>query len=405
MLVALSICLWALVIIDAPGPAAGAGPRVLRAPGRAPERAHDQPRPAPRRRSSTATASRSRCRVDAESIYAVPQDIDDAAAPRPPLARALGLDAAGRKELLAQLQKTPRLRLGAAQGRPRRPRARCATCSSTASASSPRTAATTRKRELAAQVLGYVGLDNTGHERHRVRVRGRRSAGARPRSRCTPTRGAGRWATPRSPPPTAHTVVLTLDEAIQHVGGAASSSARSPRRQSVAGGVVVMDPRTGEVLAMANRPTFNPNRFGAYPSARWRNRAVADAYEPGSIFKIVTAAARPAGEGRRPRRGDRLRPRLDRDRGHAHQRPRGLRPAHLPRRDRAVERHRRDPRGPAPGPRELQPLHAATSASAPPPASSCPASRAACLRPTARWSAPRSPRCPSARRSASPRCR
>jgi cell division protein FtsI (penicillin-binding protein 3) len=52
-----------------------------------------------------------------------------------------------------------------------------------------------------------------------------------------------------------------------------------------------MDPRTGEVLAMANRPTFNPNRFAAYGSGRWRNRVVADAYEPGSIFKIFTAAA------------------------------------------------------------------------------------------------------------------
>src|SRR5207247_4286007 len=50
-------------------------------------------------------------------------------------------------------------------------------------------------------------------------------------------------------------------------------------------------PRTGEVLAMATRPTFNPNRFNAYPSSRWRNRAVADAYEPGSVFKVFTAAA------------------------------------------------------------------------------------------------------------------
>ncbi|HEY3122114.1 MAG TPA: penicillin-binding transpeptidase domain-containing protein, partial [Vicinamibacteria bacterium] len=48
---------------------------------------------------------------------------------------------------------------------------------------------------------------------------------------------------------------------------------------------------TGEILALANRPTFNPNRFGAFGSARWRNRAVADAYEPGSVFKIFTAAA------------------------------------------------------------------------------------------------------------------
>ena len=66
---------------------------------------------------------------------------------------------------------------------------------------------------------------------------------------------------------------------------------------------------------------------------------------------------------------------------------RGLRPAHLPRRDRQVERRRRDPRGAAPGPRELQPLHARRSASARPPASSCPASRAGLLRPPSRWSA------------------
>jgi cell division protein FtsI (penicillin-binding protein 3) len=61
--------------------------------------------------------------------------------------------------------------------------------------------------------------------------------------------------------------------------------------RSAAGLVVAMVPRTGEILAIANRPTFNPNRFNAYPSARWRNRAVTDAYEPGSIFKVFTAAA------------------------------------------------------------------------------------------------------------------
>jgi cell division protein FtsI (penicillin-binding protein 3) len=60
---------------------------------------------------------------------------------------------------------------------------------------------------------------------------------------------------------------------------------------SLAGVVVVVQPFTGEVLAMANRPTFNPNSFQSYSPARWKNRAVTDAYEPGSIFKIVTAAA------------------------------------------------------------------------------------------------------------------
>jgi cell division protein FtsI (penicillin-binding protein 3) len=52
-----------------------------------------------------------------------------------------------------------------------------------------------------------------------------------------------------------------------------------------------MDPRTGEILAMANEPTFNPNVFGEFSSADRRNRAVQDLYEPGSTFKLVTASA------------------------------------------------------------------------------------------------------------------
>ena len=55
--------------------------------------------------------------------------------------------------------------------------------------------------------------------------------------------------------------------------------------------MIVVEPFSGEVLAMAGRPTFNPNRYNAYSSSRWRNRAVSDVFEPGSIFKIVTAAA------------------------------------------------------------------------------------------------------------------
>src|SRR2546430_15635444 len=55
---------------------------------------------------------------------------------------------------------------------------------------------------------------------------------------------------------------------------------------------VVLDPRTGEVLAIAIRPTFNPNVFLAAPSRdSWRNRAVTDPFEPGSTFKVILAAA------------------------------------------------------------------------------------------------------------------
>jgi cell division protein FtsI (penicillin-binding protein 3) len=85
-------------------------------------------------------------------------------------------------------------------------------------------------------------------------------------------------------------VVLTLDEAIQYAAEKELDRAVA-ETGSVSGVAVVLEPRTGEVLAMASRPTFNPNRFNAYPSSRWRNRAVADAYEPGSVFKVFTAAA------------------------------------------------------------------------------------------------------------------
>jgi cell division protein FtsI (penicillin-binding protein 3) len=55
--------------------------------------------------------------------------------------------------------------------------------------------------------------------------------------------------------------------------------------------VVVENPRTGEILALANRPTFNPNVFNSVPAESLKNRAVSDIYEPGSVFKVVTYSA------------------------------------------------------------------------------------------------------------------
>src|SRR5471030_741748 len=52
-----------------------------------------------------------------------------------------------------------------------------------------------------------------------------------------------------------------------------------------------MDVHSGEVLAMANVPDFDPAHYGSVSSDSWRNRAVADSYEPGSVFKLITAAA------------------------------------------------------------------------------------------------------------------
>ena len=52
-----------------------------------------------------------------------------------------------------------------------------------------------------------------------------------------------------------------------------------------------MDPKTGEILAMAVYPSFDPNNYSSYPTENRRNIAVVDQYEPGSTFKIVTASA------------------------------------------------------------------------------------------------------------------
>jgi cell division protein FtsI (penicillin-binding protein 3) len=145
------------------------------------------------------------------------------------------------------------------------------------------------QRELASHVIGYVGLDNTGMSgieyAFESAIRGRAA-------KVVIRTDARRRATEHREKPSTdgQTVVLTIDESIQHV--VEKELERSVQETgSVAGVAVVMDPRTGEILALANRPTFNPNKFGAYPSSRWRNRAVADAYEPGSMFKIITAAA------------------------------------------------------------------------------------------------------------------
>jgi len=68
------------------------------------------------------------------------------------------------------------------------------------------------------------------------------------------------------------------------------------RTQSRRGSVTVMDPRTGEILAMAVRPTYDPNAAGTVPAERWLPRPLADVYEPGSTFKVfVTAAALESG--------------------------------------------------------------------------------------------------------------
>ena len=158
-----------------------------------------------------------------------------------------------------------RLRLGAAQGRPRRRRARCATCSSTAIGFLTENRRYYPQRELAAHVHRLRRPRQHGHERDRVRLRGAtiRGRAAKVVIRTDARRRAIDHT--ESPRPTAQTVVLTLDE---------SHPARRGERARARGGgdglawpavAVVMDPRTGEILALANRPDLQPEPLRRLP--------------------------------------------------------------------------------------------------------------------------------------------
>jgi len=226
--------------------------------------------------------------VDAESIYAVPQDIEDAAGTAAALGKALSLDAGARRELQATLEKTRAFAWVGRKVDPAVARAvRALQLDGIGFLTENRRYYP--QRELAAHVIGYVGVDNTGMSGIEYAFESAIRGHARKVVIRTDARRRATEHTER-PSTDGQTVVLTIDESIQHV--VEKELERSVQETgSVAGVAVVMDPRTGEILALANRPTFNPNKFGAYPSSRWRNRAVADAYEPGSMFKIITAAA------------------------------------------------------------------------------------------------------------------
>lgn len=92
-----------------------------------------------------------------------------------------------------------------------------------------------------------------------------------------------------------YNVVLTIDETIQHFTEKALNQAMVHSKPSKGAVAIVMVPKTGEILALASRPNFNPNNPFEGPQEEWyklwRNKAISDAYEPGSVFKTITASA------------------------------------------------------------------------------------------------------------------
>ncbi len=143
--------------------------------------------------------------------------------------------------------------------------------------------------QIAAQVLGYVGIDDNGlgglEEEFNDDLHG------------TPGRmltalDARRHvlgSTERDPLP-GENLVLTIDENIQFMAERALDR-NMERTHALNGTVIVQDPHTGQILALAMRPTFNPNDFRHANSSLLRDHAVSDVYEPGSTFKLVAYSA------------------------------------------------------------------------------------------------------------------
>ena len=144
--------------------------------------------------------------------------------------------------------------------------------------------------ELAAHLLGYVGVDNTGlgglEAAYDSRIRGQggevliqtdaRQHAFSTRVTRLPTAGS--------------TIELTIDEFLQHMAER-ELAAGVAANHAAGGSAIIMNPHTGEILALANVPTFNPNAYNDSQLSDLRNRAVQDLYEPGSTFKVVTASA------------------------------------------------------------------------------------------------------------------
>ncbi len=147
------------------------------------------------------------------------------------------------------------------------------------------------KKCLASNLLGFVGIDNQGLEGLELffdkELKGLPGL-------VILERDASGGEIPLSiKEPTTHrdgkSIVLTIDEVIQYITEEALDNALQEYKAK-AGVAIVLKPKTGEILAMAVKPSYDPNYFDKFSQDFWRNRAITDAYEPGSTFKVITIA-------------------------------------------------------------------------------------------------------------------
>jgi len=143
---------------------------------------------------------------------------------------------------------------------------------------------------LASHLLGYVDIDQKGLEGLELAFHGVLQGRPGWQSTLRDAKGnllIGPW-TVEVKPQAGHDLILTIDSAVQ--GVAEEALAWGVKKFRAKGGsIIVMDPASGAVLALANQPDFDPNRPGRARADARRNRAITDLMEPGSVFKVVPA--------------------------------------------------------------------------------------------------------------------
>jgi cell division protein FtsI (penicillin-binding protein 3) len=145
---------------------------------------------------------------------------------------------------------------------------------------------------LASHLLGFAGLDAKGLEGLERQYDEVLTGQGQRVTRARDALGRSFWLAgqPLSSMPQGRHLILTIDKSLQYqVEKILAATVR--RWKAAAGQAVVLAPSTGEVLAMASVPAFNPNVYQNYPRQSYRNRVVTDPYEPGSTFKLFLAAA------------------------------------------------------------------------------------------------------------------
>ncbi|MCU1265370.1 MAG: peptidoglycan synthetase FtsI [Acidobacteria bacterium] len=227
--------------------------------------------------------------VETESIFVAPDEIKDVAAVSELISQALGTDGAALAKQISEAKNDKRRFLWIARRILPEQAERISACRLDGVHAQKEAKRFYPNGALAAHVLGFVGLDNTGQagieQFYNQKISG--EPGKLFFERDSRGKAYQSYEIPSQP---GQSVVLTIDQMIQYRAEQALAAAVA-RSNAKSGTAIVLDPRTGEILALANAPSFDPNQPGAAKAETRINQALEYVYEPGSTFKIVAYSA------------------------------------------------------------------------------------------------------------------